>query len=316
MPAYERQVEAQAKVNLSLEVLGCRPDGYHELLTLMASARLADRLFLSLKSGGENWSLTSNSPGLPSGEDNLAFRAAERFFSLLSLHPQTVSFRIHIEKSIPAAAGLGGGSADAAAVLRFLWQAWGEGLAESLGFPRDRLTMADLDRAALSLGADVPFCLHGGIRLCRGIGEILSEPLAGPAWPLLIGKPRASIRTAEAFALLARQRGGKVPDAGEEVFARWQKVLEEADALAALHLIRNDFLPVATQMVPQVQTVLDMLLAEGAFAASLSGSGPSCFGLFEDEDRLEKASRELSSRMPDVRWIKSALAPEPALSED
>ena len=94
------------------------------------------------------------------------------------------------------------------------------------------------------------------------------------------------------------------------------KVLEEADALAALHLIRNDFLPVATQMVPQVQTVLDMLLAEGAFAASLSGSGPSCFGLFGDEDSLERASRELSSRMPDVRWIKSALAAEPALPAD
>lgn len=318
-PLFRSLEKARAKTNLSLRIGGRLPDGYHELTSLMATLALSDSLHLSLEGrpGRDGtWKVSSNAASLPEGPDNLAYRAAQVFFQASGLQPDAFSFECRIEKAIPWEAGLGGGSADAAAVLRFLWQAWQGGLAEAGGLNPDRLSPDDLEAMALTCGADVPFCLYGGLRYCRGVGQILSHPLAGSSWPVLLALPPLKIRTAEAFIALDRFREQDLtgnPEAGQDPgsLRGWQEALSRPEPAAAASLAVNDFLPLLAQRHGLLSDLICHMKEKGAGTASMSGSGPACFGLFAQEETRDQAARDLALAFPRIRLIRTRLSPEP-----
>jgi 4-diphosphocytidyl-2-C-methyl-D-erythritol kinase len=263
---------APAKVNLALHVLGRRADGYHDLDSIVVFADLADRLTLT---PAEDWSLDIVGPfagDLGNGADNLVLHAAKALEQLLpgSIRPA----RLRLDKNLPVASGLGGGSADAAAAIR--------GLLTLCGIAQEKI---DLARLAVTLGADVPVCLYGKTCRMTGIGERI-EPLTDvPRMPALLVNPGVAVATAEVFRMLTLSPG----QAGFAPIPRRQ-----GDVLAWLAACRNDLQPAAVTLVPAVGEVLDKLAASsGCRLARVSGSGATCFGLFEEIDAVEAAAQHM-----------------------
>ena len=275
---------AWAKVNLYLHVVGRRADGYHELDSLVVFAGVGDRIALR---PGEDLSLTIDGPfgaGLAPSEDNLALRAAR---ALKGRYGVEAGARIALTKSLPLAAGIGGGSADAAAVLHGLAALWGltpeAGALEALG---------------AALGADVPVCLFGQPAFVAGIGERIERaPPLPPAW-LLLAQPGIALSTPAVFE--ARQGGFSAP-------AAWGEIDRDAAALAArLARTANDLEEPARGLVPQIGGLLDDLAAQpGCLLARMSGSGATCFGLFGARAEAEQAADALSRKRPG-QWILAA----------
>ncbi|NLA71694.1 MAG: hypothetical protein GX850_04640 [Clostridiaceae bacterium] len=331
----QAHVDARAKINLSLEILSRRPDGYHELMSVMATLRLADRLFLSLRSNNQSklnsdraglapgngsndefgWLVNTNDPDIPDGQSNLCYRVAQLFCTETGIDPSSVKFEAKIDKKIPSAAGLGGGSADAAAVLRFLWDCWQNGLAEKSGKERNSLSLNDLERIALVGGADIPFCLSGGVRVCRGMGEKMTHNLKAPVIPLLLVVPNVSVQTVDAFRWFDESYSERADEcAREPLFSstddQWEDVLFDFNGTEFQHYAKNDFLPVVARHRPEILSTITALRATSAVAVSMTGSGPTCFGVFGSEDELDRAYRSLSVEMPDFLLIKTELSPE------
>ena len=265
---------AYAKINYYLDVTNKRPDGYHDLVSVMQTVSLFDTLTLTPREDGQVV-LLSDMPG--PAEKNLAVRAARAYFAGGETHGYTIT----LEKHIPAAAGLGVGSADAAAVLRALDRAEG------------RHTPASLRAIAAALGADVPFCLVGGTCLCRGVGEILT-PLENRAEPVLV--------------IAAGGEGVSTPAAFDALDARENKTTEKNDpfplisaleqgdtAGLAAHLF-NSFEPVILGERPVAGALKKTLLDAGAAAALMSGSGPAVFGVFEDVKTADTAVKRIAAR--------------------
>jgi 4-diphosphocytidyl-2-C-methyl-D-erythritol kinase len=255
---------APAKINLTLRVLGRRADGYHELASLVAFADLADTLTLQ---PGDSCTLDVTGPFAARsgpGKDNLVLKAAaalrQRIDGLRAGHFQ-------LAKNIPVAAGIGGGSADAAAALRLLARA------NSIALDDPRL-----GAAALSVGADVPVCLDPRPRLMQGIGERLSPPLALPFLPAVLVNPG-------------------VPLATRDVFAKFAALVDYIKGEA------NDLTPAAVACVPAIADILAALEAlPGALLARMSGSGASCFALFATRGEAAAAAWMLQSRRPEW-WV-------------
>ena len=255
------KIAAHAKINLTLYITGKREDGYHTLNTIMQSLSLADIITLELNNTGVI-SVECDNHEL-AGDRNLAYKAAYSFLSVLN--EKKIGVRIFIEKHIPLAAGLGGGSADAAAVLAGL----------NLLF-HEPLTINELLTLALPLGADVPFCLVGGTCLATGIGEKLQSLPDCPDWKVLLIKPCDKASTGEMYQKYDENNGLSAVENCVIIDGIGAKDL----ALVAKNLY-NDFQPLY-----EGQAVSDALLAlknNGALGASLSGSGPTVFGLFDDE---------------------------------
>jgi 4-diphosphocytidyl-2-C-methyl-D-erythritol kinase len=274
---------APAKVNLYLHVLGRRPDGYHLLDSLVVFATAGD-LIEVVPAGGLH--LTVEGPfaaGVPAGDDNLVLRAAR---ALAEAAGRPADAAIRLVKRLPVAAGIGGGSADAAAALRVLARLWG------LDVRRERL--ADL---ALSLGADVPMCLGGRPAFVGGIGETIEAAPEMPPCGLLLVNPRQPLPTPQVFA----RRAGPFSTPG-----RFREPPADADELAALlDGRRNDLTDAAIAIVPDVAAVLTALAAApGVLLARMSGSGATCFGLFESEEAAAAAAREL--RAVHAEWWMEA----------
>jgi 4-diphosphocytidyl-2-C-methyl-D-erythritol kinase len=259
---------APAKINLTLRVLGRRADGYHELESLVAFADLADRLNLS---PDEEMAVELDGPfaeacGPPA--DNLVLRAARA--------AGLPAGRFRLEKHIPVAAGLGGGSADAAASLRMIARA--NGL--SAGDPR-------ILAAARATGADVPVCLDARARVVRGTGQDLSAALALPELPALLVNPGLPLSTAEVFARFAATVRGAVPID--------RVPLEKNALLAWLAAHGNDLTQAAKACVPAIAEVLSALEAlPGSRIARMSGAGATCFALFDDRAAAAAAAKQLS----------------------
>ena len=316
LESFEAQYAARAKINLSLHIEGSRPDGYHELSSLMTTIGLSDRLrFCLFLRGAQDekraWQMNSDSTEIPLEGDNLCFKAAELFFEAVGIEQEMLHLEIHLDKIIPVAAGLGGGSADAAATLRFLWSAWHAGLASSFGLDKKRIDKETLLQIALRCGADVPFCIEGGTRFCQGVGEIMSPPLIAPSWPILIAKPVAQVRTVWAFTQLDQMREEKALSApGEPAasFDTWRDAFESGDPAALIPLISNDFEDVLSSQIPQIAELLDAMRQRDAFTVSMTGTGPTCFSLFLSEKERDRAFQSLSAAMPEVRWFKTALS--------
>lgn len=256
------QLAAPAKINLFLHVLGRRPDGYHDLETWMQKLDLCDAIILQLRRDGRI-GMTCSDESLPADRSNLAWRAAEMFFAA-SGRGRGCGVDIRLLKRIPMAAGLGGGSSDAGLVLRGLNSLFGEEFAEQ-----------GLLRMALGLGADVPFFVAGhDAVLAGGVGEVMQPVPTLADCSILLVNPGFSVSTRWVFENLALTRGYK-----KSKLTGFQKKISEPLSLAGL---TNDLEQVTLVRHPEIAVIKETLLAAGAKAALMSGSGPTVFGVFPD----------------------------------
>ena len=270
------RVVAPAKLNLYLHVTGRRADGYHLLDSLVAFADVGDVVEAR---AAPNLGLTLSGPfagDVPAGGDNLVLRAAH-------LLADGAGAAISLEKNLPAASGIGGGSSDAAATLRALGRLWGMTPAPK-----------DLDRLALRLGADVPACLRAVPLWLAGIGDALEPGPSLPSAHLVLVNPGLPLATPEVFGAFAESRALFSPPGRADV------PLENAHVLAAfLRARRNDLELVARFMAPPVDTALAALGAQpGCLLARMSGSGATCFGLFVSRPAAERAVRQIAAAEP------------------
>ena len=273
---------APAKVNLTLRVLGSRPDGYHELESLVVFADCGDRLTFT---PGSALSLTlSGATASEAGADaeNLVLKAAR---ALAARMPDLILGAFHLEKNLPVAAGLGGGSSDAAAALRLIAQA-----------NRLALDNPHLQAAARATGADVSVCLDPRPRLMRGIGEQLSQPLALPQLPAVLVNPGVALATKYVFAGLKASAQMAAPFDLVAAIAK----LESRDQL--LHMLQtqpNDLEAPAIILQPVIADVLTVLRGlAGCQLARMSGSGATCFGLFASAAGADAAAKILRAKYP------------------
>ena len=273
---------APAKINLTLRIVGRRADGYHELESLVVFADLADRLTLI---PGPETSLEVTGPfaaACGATDDNLVLKAVRKFSAGVS---GLKAGRFRLEKNLPVAAGIGGGSSDAAAALRLLARA--NGIA--LDYPR-------LAEAAVAVGADVPVCVEPRARIMRGMGEILSAPLGLPALPALLVNPRVPTETRKVFAAFAGMHGNNEPLGAPP----------RDNLLGYLQAHGNDLTVAAIACVPVIGEVLDVIaVLPGAQLARMSGSGSTCFALFGSAEAANNAVERLRLAQPSW-WIASA----------
>lgn len=261
-------VSAPAKINLMLDVTGRRSDGYHTLNTIMQSISLADMVELSINNSGVI-TLKCDVPSVPSSRKNIACRAAEAFYEYAKI--PCSGLHIKIVKHIPLQAGLGGGSADCAAVLAGLNKLLDTGYSEK-----------ELCEIGVKLGADVPFCISGGTKICKGIGEIKSSAPPLEDCFIVIGKGSKGISTKKAFEAIDALENSVQKD-----------ITDKYDGtIASVKLIgRNIFEDVSD--CSDVFTVKEILLQHGAEYSAMSGSGSAVFGLFIQKEIAENACKVL-----------------------
>lgn len=270
-------VNAYAKINVTLDILGRRDDGYHELITIMQTVDLSDTICLTAAED-EQVHLSCTRPELNT-EDNLAARVAHL---LRQRYAITSGVRIEIVKRIPVAAGLGGGSSDAAAVLMALRQWW-----------RLDISDAELFAVAAEIGSDVPFLLHGGLALCAGRGEQVTR--LAPAWPasmrwLLLLKPALSLSTVDVFRSLTAR------DYSDGSHSRAVLATLRAQQAPEPEHLHNSLERSVLETYPQAAQARDHLLEAGAPLARLSGSGPTLFAPFSELTRAQQTLARLHAQ--------------------
>lgn len=274
------KTRAWAKLNLTLDVLGKREDGYHDLCMVMQSVTLHDTLTLE-PNEGQGLRVRTNLRFLPTGDKNLAAIAALRFWEALGREPESID--IEIEKRIPVCAGMAGGSSDAAAVLR--------ALNEQAGFP---FTPTELAKVGEKVGSDVPYCVLGGTALAEGRGEVLTPlPALPPCW-VVACKPDFPISTPELFARIDSCKIRCRPDTAGMLEALKAGSLEEV--ARRMYNVFEDALP--PRRAAEIQRLKTELIQQGALGASMSGTGSAVFGLFDSEGAARRAKTALSQLCP------------------
>ena len=275
------ELDARAKINLTLDILRRREDGYHDMQMVMQSVTLADRLTVTPARGAEGQA-ASDLRFLPTGNKNLAQVAAAAFREAVGLGGEV---DVDIQKRVPVCAGLAGGSADAAAVLRAMNRLSGAGLSP------DRL--AEIGARA---GSDVPFCVLGGTALAEGRGERLTPLPPLPPCRIVICKPPFSVSTPQLFGRVNVRKIVRRPDTAGVVAA-----LEAGDLAGVARRMYNVFEDVMEpRRYAEISSIKAELIDCGALGASMSGSGPSVFGLFEDGARAQDACSRLRESYRDV----------------
>ncbi len=272
-------VKAPAKINLYLEVGARRPDGFHEVRTVIQAVEVFDRLDLELLEGGEGIRLEVEGTA-PQGEDNLCFRAAAGFLEETGLR---LGVRIVLTKNIPEAAGLGGGSSDAAAVLRGLNLLTGEALGRE-----------DLFRMAARLGSDVPFFLVGGTVMGEGRGERVKPLAQAPPLPVVLANPGTGLPTSEVYRRYDRLGPVEPPPGGPETLL---DILLRGDVRGAAPFLFNALEPAACELLPELRKIMEIIFQEGGKPV-VSGSGPTVFVLASDEEEAEKMASSLEGEVP------------------
>ncbi len=265
---------ANAKINLSLDLTGVLPNGYHAIHTVMQSVSLCDTVSVDTSFTGVT--LRCDAPGVPLNEKNTAFRAAALFYEALGAAPAAA---IEIKKRIPSQAGLGGGSADAAAVLDIL--------NELHGFP---LNTPKLLEIALKIGADVPFALLGGTRWCQNTGEITAALPHAPAF-VLIAKPEAGVSTAQAFQKF--DAGAPLRHPENDTLLYYFAKGAHKEALLHANNVFEQLLE-----IPEGEAIKRAMAEAGAYFTSLSGSGSAYYGLFDTAEEAERAKEKLLTLVP------------------
>lgn len=269
---------APAKINLALHVTGRRADGYHLIETLVVFAAFGDALTVE---AAQTDALTIGGPhgaGLPDDGSNLVVAARDRLRAAYPAETAT-PVAIHLDKHLPVASGVGGGSSDAATALRALAGLWGL----DAGAP-------GIAAIAASLGADVPMCLDGRPLVARGIGHELERLRAWPAFDVVLVNPGVAVPTPAVFRELARRDNPPLPPLPDRP--------DRAAALAFLSAARNDLEAPALSLAPQIGEALAALHAAGAGFARMSGSGATCFGIFDDADAARAAMARIRSGRP------------------
>lgn len=270
---------ARAKINLTLDVLGKRPDGYHEVEMVMQSIELHDDL--EFYPAGSDIALTVEGGDLSPGPDNLVYRAAELVRRRGKIR---TGVKIRLVKAIPVAAGLGGGSADAAAALKALNELWETGF-----------TLSELMSLGEQLGSDVPFCLLGGTALARGKGERLERLPSCPRLGLVLVKPRISVSTASVYRAYNPGPSVKRPDNAAMIGAiRNKNIKGIAENLA------NALESVTAGMHPEIEQIKARLTRAGALGVLMSGSGPTVFGLAGDLESARAVAGRYKSEGEEV----------------
>lgn len=262
-------VKANAKINLTLNITGKLPNGYHSLSSIMQSVSLYDIVSVERTNNGDIEVICLDDAA-PSGEKNIAYKAAREFFEYADI--VCCGIRITIEKKIPSEAGLGGGSADAAAVIVCLNKLF------SCGFSQERLCVI-----GAKVGADVPFCIMGGTALCEGIGEEITPLSPLNCKCVLIAKGKLGVSTKDAYAKI---------DSAEIEHTSWDKT----DFIGCFEywakLCSNDFEAVSTNS--EVEMIRSEMENSGAAIAQMSGSGSAVFGLFSDTEKAESCRKKLA----------------------
>jgi 4-diphosphocytidyl-2-C-methyl-D-erythritol kinase len=260
-------VKAPAKINLSLDVLYKRPDGYHEVEMIMTTIDLADRLELSLLEN-DRIQIVSHNRFVPDDQRNLAYQAAVLLKERFSVRKGVV---IRMEKTIPVAAGLAGGSSDAAATLRGLNKLWNL-----------NLTMDELAQLGAEIGSDVSFCVYGGTALAKGRGEIITHLPAPPTCWVVLAKPYIGVSTADVYRRLDLA-SIQHPNTDQMIHA-----IEAGNFQSVCKHLGNVLEDVTLKVHPEVAMIKDQMKRFGADAVLMSGSGPTVFGLCQHDSRMQR----------------------------
>lgn len=272
---------ASAKINLALDVLKKRADGYHEVQMVMQSVATADKVSLS---PAPMLTVTTDLPGLPDGPGNLAYRAAQAFERATG---KTTAVHIAIEKRIPMGAGLAGGSADAAAVLRGLNRLFKTGL-----------SMDELRTIGASIGSDVPFCLAGGTALAEGRGEVITQLPALPVCPVLLANPGFEVSTAWVYGQYQAELVEMRPAIPAMLAA-----IARMDWNGVIDAMGNVLESVTIPAYPAVAAIKQTMLETGARAVLMSGSGPTVFALTKDKAQTELIAEAVRRQTGAVTYI-------------
>lgn len=271
------QGKAYAKLNLTLDVLGKRDDGYHELESVMQQITLCDDIEIDVQTG-EDWKLECDWEEIPTDASNLAWKAAGVFYRSIGKDPQGITIRIN--KRIPMQAGLAGGSADAAAVLRALNTHEG-----------NPYSVEELAQLGAKVGSDVPFCVFGGTALAKGRGEKLTKLPSMPQCFYCIVKPDFNVSTPELFKKFDEAERVVHPDNAGMLTA-----LERSDLMHVAGYVCNAMEPVVAQSHPEILMIKDTLDGCGACGCAMTGSGSAVFGIFDAFDMAAMASMQLMGR--------------------
>lgn len=273
---------AYAKINLTLDILGKRPDGYHDLQSVFQGVSLRDEVELDIGTGLP-WQVDCGN-GIPCDERNLAWKAAKVFCEELGKDPGGISIRI--KKNIPSEAGMGGGSADAAAVLKALNRFYGN--------PLSLMELADL---GAKVGSDVPFCVVCGTAMVEGRGERIRMLPDIPDCRFIIAKPPFPVSTPMLFRVMDSEPVEKHPDnAGMET------AISEGNLQAVCSRIFNVFDPVVSRDHPEIDEIKEICLSQGALACQMTGSGSAVFAVAESEESAERIRDALKEKYPNS-WI-------------
>ena len=267
------KLKALGKINLGLDVLGRRPNGYHDVRMVMQTVYLYDHILLE-KTDKEGISLETNLFYLPVNENNLAYRATKMLIDEFAIKE---GVHISLEKHIPVAAGMAGGSSNAAAVL------YGMNRLFQLG-----LTDQELMDRGVQLGADVPYCIMRGTVLAEGIGEKLTPLPAMPKCHVLLAKPPISVSTQKVYEKLDAQKVTKHPDIDGILLG-----LQTGDLKKITSSMGNVLENVTITEYPQIERIKDVMKEEGALNAMMSGSGPTVFGIYDDKMLARRAAARI-----------------------
>ena len=270
------ELKALGKINLGLDVLGKRENGYHDVRMVMQTVYLYDQIWM-VKTKEPGIRLSTNLFYLPVNENNLAYRAAELLMKEFGIQE---GIKIILDKHIPVAAGMAGGSSNAAAVL------FGMNRMFSLG-----LSQKELMERGVSLGADVPYCLLGGCALSEGIGEALTELGEPPACSLLLAKPDIDVSTKHVYESLRLDALERHPD-----IDGMMGDIEKGDLKGLCEKMENVLETVTGAEYPIIGEIERLMVAEGALTAVMSGSGPTVFGVFREEKAARSAMRAIRER--------------------
>lgn len=262
-------VKAYAKINLGLDVIRKRPDGYHDVRMIMQTVNLYDTVNIK-KTKFQSVTVRSNLNYLPTDQRNLAYKAVQLF---RENYPFRDGLSIFLNKRIPVSAGLAGGSANAAATLKGLNRLFNTGL-----------SLEELMRLGIKLGADVPYCLLTGTALAEGIGEILHPLPPMPDCHILLVKPDISVSTKYVYENLRLNEEIRHPD-----IASMEEALRENDIYKLAPLMENILETVTVKEYPIIREIKDIMKNKGALASLMSGSGPTVFGIFDNQNKAKKA---------------------------
>ena len=271
MGMNEITLDAYSKINLALDVTGKRDDGYHLVKMVMQTVGIHDRVTLRKVDGqSENISLTCSNPKVPLGESNIAWKACKKVIQAKGLNAKV---GIHIEKNIPMAAGMAGGSTDAAAVILGMNELFELGMSQE-----------EMDDIAVKLGADVPFCLRRGTYLSEGIGEVLTKLEDAPECAVLVANPPFEVSTAKVYSSLDELKCAAHPDVDRLICTIKDKDIQSlAGAMGnILELVTEPQYEIITQ-------IKEKMLELGCLGSMMTGSGPTVFGLFEDASKAQLA---------------------------